>query len=286
MPSDTPSRSAGDDEDKLYKIRARAALPILVRQAHAGATIYYEDLARELSMPNILNLNDVLRHIGWMLGELGTQWNEEIPRIQTLVINQKHQTPGDGIEGFLPDVPNFSTLSRREKREVFFPIHREVFRYVKWRDVLLDFGLPEAPLNLRALVNAASEFRGGGESENHSTLKDWIATHPEVFGLPASVAHGVTEYELPSGDRLDVLFTHRGEYVAVEAKSAISGEADITRGVFQCVKYRAVLAALLVSQGKPPDVRVILAMEGHLSPQNMVLKNILGIEVYERVTLP
>jgi len=46
--------------NKLYQERARRAMPILVRQALAGETIYYQDLADELGMPNPRNLNFVL----------------------------------------------------------------------------------------------------------------------------------------------------------------------------------------------------------------------------------
>ena len=33
---------------KAYQVRAREALPLLVRQAEAGAPIFYSDLAEEL----------------------------------------------------------------------------------------------------------------------------------------------------------------------------------------------------------------------------------------------
>lgn len=36
--------------DKLFQERARAALPILIRQASQSATVYYSDLAPELGM--------------------------------------------------------------------------------------------------------------------------------------------------------------------------------------------------------------------------------------------
>ena len=41
-----------DQEGVLYQRRAFSALPLLVRQAEAGRTIHYEQLARELGMPN------------------------------------------------------------------------------------------------------------------------------------------------------------------------------------------------------------------------------------------
>jgi hypothetical protein len=53
--------------DKLYQRRARMALPLLVRQAHAGSKIFYADLAAELGMTNPRTLNYVLGSIGTTL---------------------------------------------------------------------------------------------------------------------------------------------------------------------------------------------------------------------------
>ena len=53
------------------------------------------------------------------------------------------------------------------------------------------------------------------------------------------------EYILPSGDKLDVYFELKnGNRIAVEIKPSISNEADITRGIFQCVKYNSIMDAL------------------------------------------
>ena len=60
-------------------------------------------------------------------------------------------------------------------------------------------------------------------------------------GLSAETAE--TEVELPSGDRVDVVCYHASRTVAIEVKSNDSDWADLHRGVYQCVKYRAVLAA-------------------------------------------
>ena len=42
--------------DKAYQVRARAALPLLVRQAEAGAPVFYSDLAEELGIPRAFAL--------------------------------------------------------------------------------------------------------------------------------------------------------------------------------------------------------------------------------------
>ncbi len=46
-----------------------------------------------------------------------------------------------------------------------------------------------------------------------------------------------------SGDRVDVVFCAEREIVAIEVKSRDSNWADLRRGIYQCVKYKAVLLA-------------------------------------------
>jgi hypothetical protein len=67
--------------NELYQKRARAALPLLVRQATQSATIFYSDLAAELGMPNERNLNYVLGYVGDSVEALSKDWKEDIPPI-------------------------------------------------------------------------------------------------------------------------------------------------------------------------------------------------------------
>ena len=70
--------------DKLYQERARAALPLLVRQAIAAKPIFYSALADELAMPNPRNLNYVLGCIGQAMVRLSKQWKTKVPPISLL----------------------------------------------------------------------------------------------------------------------------------------------------------------------------------------------------------
>lgn len=73
-------------------------------------------------------------------------------------------------------------------------------------------------------------------------------------------------------------------WVAAEVKSAISSETDIVRGLFQCVKYRAVMEAVQVSEARPQNARALLVLEATF-PQSLIpLRNILGVEVVEGVS--
>ena len=111
-----------------------------------------------------------------------------------------------------------------------------------------------------------------------------MARNPQLLGLPAKLA-GKMEYPLPSGDLVDVLFTDREEWVAIEVKSKLSPEVDLVRGIFQCIKYRAVIEAYQASLGLRQAVRSVLVLEDTLPGSLVALKNMLGVEVQDGVEI-
>jgi len=113
--------------DKLYQERARAALPLLVRQAEAGVLVIYSDLAEELGMPNPRNLNFVLGSIGMSLECLSKAWKEKVPPIQCLVVNKNTGLPGEGIGWFLEDKEDFAALSLRVENAQLLKLSFSVF---------------------------------------------------------------------------------------------------------------------------------------------------------------
>lgn len=269
--------------EKLYQERARAALPLLVRQAEAATPIFYSALARELGIPNPRNLNYVLGSIGQTMEALSKQWKETIPPIQCLVVNKKTGIPGEGIAWFLVKQEEYIKLPLRRKREIVQAELQHVYAYPHWRAVLEELLLLPAETDFTSLINTASHKFGGGESPEHRALKEFVSKNPSVVGLPKTTAHGLTEVPLPSGDVLDVSFQTRKLWLAVEVKSRISNYADITRGIFQCVKYRAILEAVLLSESKTQDARVVLALESALPESLVALSNLLAVEVIENI---
>jgi hypothetical protein len=81
-----------------------------------------------------------------------------------------------------------------------------------------------------------------------------------------------------------VLFRTGDDWIAVEVKSHKSAPDDIARGLFQCVKYRAVLEAYQAAERLPQNAKSILILGGSLPRHIIPLKNILEIEVLENVT--
>lgn len=259
--------------NKLYQKRARKALPVLVRQAWSGEKIFYADLAEELGMANPRNLNFVLGCVGNTLLSLSRRWNEEIPPIQCLVVNQQSKLPGEGIGWFFDNGAvsgfsreKFARLKIHEKRRVVEAELSQVFGYQRWEELLaeLGLGLPESTLGG---FEVKPSLIGSGESEAHRILKEFIANNPRSVGLSGKWDVGEIEKRLLSGDFLDVSFDQGNKWLAVEVKSALSNDDDLVRGLFQCVKYRAVIEASCKANNLEKEVSSVLALEGSM-PKN------------------
>lgn len=267
--------------NKSYQARAREALPILVRQALAGQTIFYSDLALELGVHH-RTLNFPLGSIGRTLIELSEEWGEEIPAIQCLVISRDTSLPGQGVGEFITDAGRYRALPRGEqKRLIDLELH-EVYTFRRWADVLDALGLEMPRDDAGAFLAAATRYRAGGESDAHKRLKMYVAENPALVGARGRDT-GTVEYQLPSGDCLDVLFRGNREWTAVEVKSRLSGVDDLARGLFQCVKYQAVLEAVRAAEGIRRSVRAVLVLESRLPSRLLGLRNRLGVEFRDGV---
>lgn len=274
------SKTDLSNDEKLYIKRAKIAFPILVRQAKAEKPIYYSDLAREIGMPNARNLNFVLGAVGNSIKELEKKTNREIPLINFLVINKSEEMPGSGVEDFI-EYKYFESLNKSQKRKVVDKILSDIYLYKDWYWVLSELNLKPLETNFDQKLKESKRFYGkGGESQEHKDFKNYVANNPVLFGLSSKLT-GITEYELPSMDLIDVVFQNKDEIIGIEVKSFISNSADIQRGLFQCVKYKALLEAEQVVNDKTPNSRVILALENKLPEKLIGIKNQLGIEVYE-----
>lgn len=285
MAIETSEKALNMFGDKLYQQRARRALPMLVRQALSNQPIVYEALASELGMINPRNLNFVLGSVGRTLGELSAtaRWNKrKPPHLQSLVINKGTKLPGPGFDNFLGSRhSDYAGLTREQKRQYLMGYWQDIFAYPHWREVLDELGLMPATQDRKAIIDEAKNGRGrgGGEGAEHKALKNRILRNPELVGLDSSIS-GAAEQLLPSGDKLDLLFTADSLRTAVEVKSHISNHADIERGLFQCVKYRAVMEAERGFLSEDYQTSVVLAL-GRKFPERLEpLKNSLGVTAW------
>ncbi len=268
--------------DMLYQQLARSALPILVLQASRNSTMTYSYLAKELEMANPRHLNYVLASIGQSLERLPRSW--KVPPIQCFVVRKRDGLPGEGIKWPSLSGKKFARLSLQKKKEYVSRQQKCVYLYRRWNEVLNRLGLEPVATDFLPLASKVSGYHGGGENKAHKALKEYVARNPRVVGLKASTPFGVTESKLPSGDSLDVSFRGDDFWVAAEVKAANSDPPDIERGLFQCVKYRAVMNAVLRYETRPQHARVFLVLESGFPKSLAKQKKILGIKVVQGIT--
>ena len=266
--------------DKLYQRRARAALPILVRQAWAHQTMFYSDLAGELGMTNPRVLNYPLGAIGNTMLNLAEEMGHDVPPIQALVINKSTALPGEGISWFAPDAARFKSASRRERKFIVDEMLRAIFTYQHWNHVLDALGL-DAPTQEPLPPVESVIRRGGGEGAEHKALKHRIAENPQLLSLPASLGPGQVEAPQYSGDSVDVFFADNRTWIAVEVKGKSAPSSEILRGLFQCVKYEAVLEAQSKYEGRRLSCEALLALGGSFPRSLAPLRNTLQVRVVD-----
>lgn len=267
--------------EQPYQKRARKVLPILVRQALAQKTIYYQHLADELRMKRARNCDYVLGSVGVTLNELGKKWGEDVPEIQSLAVNQHTHQPGSGFFG---GTKQYQSLTKKQREAKMQSLYAEIYSYPKWPQVLNELNLKPPKSKTSDILKEAREFLVGGESPQHKRMKMAVSQQPKLVGIPSTAKCLGTEYPLPSGDKLDVCFARGSHVYAVEVKTALSPVGDLARGLFQCVKYQSVLEAWHASEGKETSISVLLALEGHLPDALLPLRNALQIKVVEHVT--
>lgn len=138
----------------------------------------------------------------------------------------------------------------------------------------------------RSKVDPDIEFDDGGnalgrnniaESNEHKALKLWACEHPRRFSYKAKGTTSRVEFPLRSGDRVDAVHQDDESITLIEVKSRRSGEDDIERGVYQCVKYTAVYKAMQRGESRRLTVCAVLLTENKVSHRLAALAKRLGI---------
>jgi hypothetical protein len=178
-------------------------------------------------------------------------------------------------------------MSRDEKRAKLAAESQRILAYhSRWNEVLRLAGLPviEPPVGSNGM--SAPGGWGGGESEAHLALKHYVRDHPELVGARADWDARV-EYAMRSADELDVMFMSEKVWIGVEVKSRTSDRnlADYERGIYQVVKYRAILEAqaLVDFPDANPEIRVVLLLERELPVLYRALAAQLRVTVIEGI---
>lgn len=272
-----------DDAISTEKTRknVRLMIPVMIHWAKTGHNEHtYGDLAHAIGKSKFSGIGHALYFVQQVLDNLSTKSSREIPTLNSLCKNAKTMLPSEGFE-FVS--PQYNDLDENGKRVFVKGLDSNAMNFPHWDWVLKELELKEAvPFTeeqLEAIKNPRCIY--GGEGEEHKILKEYICQHPESINYK-DVDFAEIEHILPSGDRLDVYFElSDGTHVAIEVKPSISPDQDIARGVFQCVKYYAVMDALRNIECKDYEIKVLLVTAGNFSSQNKELAEELDVEYVE-----
>lgn len=216
---------------------AHLALPFLVHTAQKRQTLTYKELTSKIGLHH--------RTASPLLGYIRDTicLPQGLPMLTAIVVNSNTGQPGDS---FLAE--GTSHLSAQAYTEAFQRFRDQVFEYPHWDDVLRSLGLRPIEKTPDELDDEGREYaallarRGATpEGQAHLQLKAYVARHPEAIDLRTRES-GQLEYAFVSGDECDVVFDVGAEgNVVVEIKNGHRGE--LVKGVYQAVKYRALMAA-------------------------------------------
>ena len=256
-------------------------IPVLVRWAQGAwdKPHYYSDLTAAVGHKTN-QIGNVMGIIQDIIDELQEQFDKKIPTLNCLVFSKSTDLPSDGFDYV---IKNYSKLSPDSKKGEVRKLNLQAHLY-DWEWVLDALGLQPAKIFTSEELSKMKSYNhgSGGEGKEHKSIKEYIRSHPESIGIK-KINFAETEHNLLSGDRLDVYFECKGnKHIAVEVKPSTSPEDDITRGIFQCVKYQAVMDAGRVADYGNYNNEVILVIAGIMSAKNKQLANDLAINYIEK----
>ncbi len=277
--------------ERLANRGARHAFALLLQHIRSGDEpfVTYGTVARlletKLRIPRVFPT-----HVGAVAGTMMDRIEAEDPDAPLInaLVTRPSGIPGKGFGGYYdrrlrePGGRTWNKLSRSRKLEIVAQVRADVRRFDSWDSLYARlFGSPPPrmprPKRYRERDGKPPETGrplGVGESEEHRRLKEWAARNPVALGLARSMK-GMEERGLLSGDRIDVLFSDGASFVAVEVKSTLSTDDDLQRGVYQCVKYRAVVEAQ--ERPVPLSVRAMLLTERELPDELKARARELGV---------
>ena len=210
------------------------------------------------------------------------------PLLNVLLVCGDTRQPGAGVRGHLAEhfpkekwlrekgahknYPDFwKRIVKQATREVYvFPHWDDLYKRVSGRNYEHD------PVIIEGTERDGLRWGRKGEGENHKALRLWVKDNPDRIKKKFHGVRTETEVELLSGDRVDVVYYAKTENVAIEIKSRDSNRDDLQRGIFQCVKYGAVLRAQNLQQTFP--VHSLLVTESKLDPDLGHLAKKLGVK--------
>ena len=251
----------------------------LIGAAQRSTTLTYGEAASRLEDEcGFSNLPRASR-AGWTAGALQYAIHEHdpsAPLLNVLLVQKGTGLPGSGAREFLAArYPQERRLGKKGVHTAYPELWAryarlaiaEAHRHDGWEALYEQLFGTYAPDPFYAPRKRTGG--GGGEGQKHKALREWVWTHPGRIDKRFRDADSKTEVDLLSGDRVDVVYRTPDEVVAIEVKSRISDWDDFRRGVYQCVKYRAVMEAQEKEDTSGRRVRALLVTETPL-PSDLV----------------
>lgn len=267
--------------ERSYEL-ARQMIPVLISWAQENRSPqYYGTLSKTIGHTTA-RISRQLGVIGDVIKRLNEESHEDVPYLNTLLISKSKKRPSDGLGDVMEE---YYRLSEEEKYDFAIKNNKKVYEYKKWPWVLKALGLLPFNGKTEEAIRKGSYRNGASEGPYHKALKEYIIKHPSELDI-CDVKEKENEHILLSGDRLDVYFKLKdGKQIAIEVKSRVSDDADILRGIYQCVKYKAVLAAECLAHGENADVDAFLVVEKEMSEENRKTANMLSVRyiVYDKL---
>lgn len=308
-PSDCSDEGTGDEgsevEEHVGNLSnedyALACIPVLVEHVlrqtdEVMQTLTYEEVARRLGRFNKHN-QPAARGLGVILGRAMQHIDSATapstaPYLTTIVVAKSGPDKGLPGVGLRERWHGYDLLTRAEKADRIEAEYRRIMQFGRqWNHVLKALGMASSPAaNISESPCPATGGWGGGESAEHQALKEYVRTHPDLFGANGGSDWRATEeHALRSGDEIDVFFKSDNAWIGVEVKSSVSDGnlKDYERGLYQVVKYRAVLSAQakIDHPSAPPTVQVVLALDAALPPQLRGIAQSLGVHIVDNLGL-
>jgi hypothetical protein len=268
--------------ENLCKFASPILARWLIEAALKGSVITYGEamlrLEKEVGFSNIGRAT----RVGFAAGDVMYRIHEvdnNAPLLNVLLVLQKDKQASDGAGWFMAKrhkVEQLLNKGIREENPELWRKHFEraaaaVYSYPDWKRLYEETFRSEFKQDTSKLSPTAPTGgrerdgirRGrGGEGPNHKALRLWVKENPEILFGGAAVLRSETEVDIPSGDRVDVVYYSKNCTYSLEVKSKDSNEADLARGIYQCIKYRAVLQAMNALDR--PNILAVLVTETDL----------------------
>lgn len=267
------------------------ALAMLLRALNSNESyVTYGDIKSELEQQlGIASIFTV--QVGEVAGRMMNDILAVDPRapLINVLICRPNGIPGRGAGSYLarryndPALNEWDSVPIARRRELVEQERLKILAYRDWQLIAkkLYKRLPNLASKTEKLKEQDYNPERGGEAESpeHRRLKEWVLKNPSQLGIQTTPDYANCEEKLLSGDEIDVVFRCGDTFYVIEVKSRRSNDVDFRRGVYQCVKYRAVrLAEQLPTR---PKVVAMLVTEAQL-PRDLIQRaKLLDIEWLE-----